>query len=415
MSTDWSSVQNKLTGKETRRVAYQSVPALGLKILVRQFAEIPDDQQQLALDCLDMFIDTTAGVTTQATSISNPRAGRKSYPGVWYLKDNKAGPVKGVVDTPGIVQTLFQYTDDYVYPASINSNEATVEEVKAFPTRALAQAWLASQVVSTTGEQIQAQLQQAEPGWVVHFNAVSAIPTPNAEQAVTATGSELETVQVDQNQTTPATLPGSAPDGQVVTVSRTKTAFPGIYVNRSSVRQAILRSYTFTYPSMWDSTCPNQVTIVEGIAPDDLQAILSDLSLCPYLITDAGGNWHHVDYSLRPHIESYTNRVGAQIHRTVGHIVPLTDDWLNYESLNHLSWDEEHNANRTKVRRREIFTSIKQTRDRGIAYAFAYTITGDDGTYFISPKSGVEYKGQGRYRAVGIAIAKKWGAWEDAQ
>jgi hypothetical protein len=175
MSTDWSKAKRLLAGKQTRRVNYVALPELGLKVLTRQWQRISDLEQLGCLLYAQQYTDpanypsSTESVET-VLSVLNPRAGKKPYPGTWYQISTRAGPVKGVTDTPGIVQVLVQYDDDLTLTTRNDGEVLVTEQHKGYATRGLAVAWLVTQLgTKVTGAIKTGGVHQAENGWVAEL------------------------------------------------------------------------------------------------------------------------------------------------------------------------------------------------------------------------------------------------------
>lgn len=170
MATDWTRAKELLAGAQSRRQSYVSVPELDLKVLIRRWPKIDDDQQALVVQYLDAYTDPKNGEGAVTLKVTEPQAGKKPYPGDWYLVSNRGADPKNAQDAPGVVQTLVQYSDDLTLTTRKDGEVVVTEQTKAFPTRGLAAAWLATIFTNPiTGAIKQGSLHQAENGWVVQL------------------------------------------------------------------------------------------------------------------------------------------------------------------------------------------------------------------------------------------------------
>ena len=94
----YAAEKKTLAAAQWRRIKYAGSLNGHEAELVRQCISIPDGQQQSCLTYLDTVL-----------SVNAPRAGKKTYPGLWRVVSNEGGVIKPVDGKPaqwGIIQTL---------------------------------------------------------------------------------------------------------------------------------------------------------------------------------------------------------------------------------------------------------------------------------------------------------------------
>ena len=104
-----------LRNAAAKRVEYGSNPQTGDKQLARRWGKVKDDLQASSLTYLNTL-----------TTVENPQADKRAYPGVWRIIQNRGPRMKTNPSEQGIYQTLRHgyLTEIDATPAAVHSWEA---------------------------------------------------------------------------------------------------------------------------------------------------------------------------------------------------------------------------------------------------------------------------------------------------